>query len=276
MLTRLQSMLSMLKTDPLGGVIYIVFFAVGILLSLILHECAHGYVAYHCGDPTAKLMGRLSLDPRRHLDPIGTVFMVLFGFGWAKPVPVDPRNYRHGRRDDILVSVAGIVTNLILFIVSLGLSVLVLYWMVGADFRLYVSYSGGSTTYLSMAVPSTRESIYWLFVNYQLQGLSQSELTSYMAVPWLQYLEQFLTLMCSFNISLAIFNLIPIPPLDGYHLLNDTVFRGRLQLPPRLYHYLRLGLLALCWFGALNGFLSTCINGAWGFFLRLFLSLIPA
>lgn len=276
MLTRFQSILAMLRADPLGAVIYIVFFVVGILLSLIMHECAHGYIAYRCGDPTAKMFGRLSLDPRKHLDPVGTIFMVLFGFGWARPVPVNPRNYRHARRDDILVSVAGIVTNFILFLVSLGLSVLVLYLMVGSDFMLRVRYTNGTISLLNMADPSTRESIYWTFVNYQLQGLSSSELTSFMAIPWLQYVYQFLTLMCSFNISLAIFNLIPIPPLDGYHLLNDTVFRGRLILPGNADQILRLLLLALCWFGALNGFLSTCINGAWGFFLRMFLSFIPA
>ena len=96
-----------------------------------------------------------------------------------------------------------------------------------------------------------------------------------MAVPWLQYAFQFLTLMSSFNISLAIFNLIPIPPLDGYRLLNDTVFKGQLYVPERFQNLLRLGLLALCWFGALNGLLSTCVNGAMGFFLRLFLGMIP-
>ena len=265
----------MLKTDPLGGVIYIAMFAVALLLSLILHECAHGWVAWRCGDPTAKLMGRLTLNPMKHLDPVGTVFMVLFGFGWARPVPVNPRNFRKYRRDNILVSAAGIITNLLLFLLSLGLSVLVLYFMVGGDFRLNISYQDGTYSYLRMADSSTRQSIYWLFINYQLDGAAQSELTRFMAVPWLQYVFQFLTLMCSFNVSLAIFNLIPIPPLDGYRLLNDTVFRGNLQVPEQFQRCLRLGLLALCWFGALNGLLSTCVNGVWGFFLRLFLGLIP-
>lgn len=68
-----------------------------ILISLILHECAHGYVAYRCGDRTAKMMGRLSLNPKAHLDLIGTLSMFLIGVGWAKPVPVNPRNFRHVR-----------------------------------------------------------------------------------------------------------------------------------------------------------------------------------
>ena len=98
MLTRLSAFAQMLRTDPLGGLIFLAMFAVAILLSLILHECAHGYVALKCGDPTAKYMGRLTLDPRKHLDPMGTVFMVLLGFGWAKPVPVNPRNYRNPKK----------------------------------------------------------------------------------------------------------------------------------------------------------------------------------
>ena len=103
MFSRLQTYLSMLRSNPLGFLIYIVYFTVTILLSLILHEIGHAYVAWRCGDPTAKMLGRLSLDPRRHLDPIGTLSMVLIGVGWAKPVPVNPRNFKGNRvRDDRL------------------------------------------------------------------------------------------------------------------------------------------------------------------------------
>jgi len=97
-----------------------------------------------------------------------------------------------------------------------------------------------------------------------------------MAISWLQYPMQFLSLMCSFNIALALFNLIPVPPLDGYRLLNDIAFRGRLHIPAQFMRYAQIGLMALCWFGLLNGLLSTCIDGVYGFFLRMFLSLIPA
>lgn len=82
--------------------------------------------------------------------------------------------------------------------------------------------------------------------------------------------------MCSFNISLAIFNLIPIPPLDGYRLLDGTVFKGQLHIPPQYQRMLPIVLMVLLWAGALNGLLSTCVNGVYGFFLRFFLSLIPA
>ena len=123
-LNRLQLWWNWLTTDPLGFALYLLYFAVSVLLTLILHEIAHGYVAYRCGDPTAKMLGRLSLDPRKHLDPIGTLCLVFLGFGWAKPVPVNPRNFKGNyRRDDFLVSVAGITVNLTLFILSMALAV---------------------------------------------------------------------------------------------------------------------------------------------------------
>ena len=123
MLSRLQSWMSYLTSDPLGFIVYALYLTATVLLSLILHECAHGYVAYRCGDPTAKWMGRLTLDPRKHLDPFGTICMFLLGFGWARPVPVNPRNFKNYRRDDFLVSIAGIVTNLTLFVFCVALSV---------------------------------------------------------------------------------------------------------------------------------------------------------
>ena len=92
-------------------VMYLLFYVFCILFSLIIHECAHGWVALKCGDPTAKWMGRLTLDPRKHLDPIGTLCMLFMRIGWAKPVPINPRNFRNYRRDYILVSFAGIAVN---------------------------------------------------------------------------------------------------------------------------------------------------------------------
>ncbi len=88
------------------------------LFAIILHEVAHGYVAEKFGDPTARLLGRLTLNPIKHLDPIGTIAIFIFGFGWARPVPVNPGNFRHPRRDMIWVAIAGPTTNLILAILS--------------------------------------------------------------------------------------------------------------------------------------------------------------
>ena len=96
------------------------------LVALTIHEFAHGYVAYKLGDDTAKSLGRLSLNPVKHLDPLGAMCMVLFHFGWAKPVPVNSRNFKNHKRGIILTSLAGPVSNLILafiFAVNLNLNV---------------------------------------------------------------------------------------------------------------------------------------------------------
>ena len=90
-------------------------------LSIIVHEIAHGYVALKCGDPTAKLYNRLTLNPTVHFDWIGLLMIVLVGFGWAKPVPIDPRNFRHYKRDMFLVSVAGVTANVIMGSIGLFL-----------------------------------------------------------------------------------------------------------------------------------------------------------
>jgi Zn-dependent protease len=91
-----------------------VLIAVPLLYSIILHELAHGWVAYRLGDPTAKSLGRLSLNPLKHLDPVGTIMLFIFGFGWAKPVPVNFNRLRNRHQGMILVSAAGIVANMIL------------------------------------------------------------------------------------------------------------------------------------------------------------------
>lgn len=271
MISRMENYVAMMQRDPIGFLIYTVSLAAAVLISLILHECAHGYIAWRCGDPTAKMYGRLTLDPRAHLDPFGTISLLFLGFGWAKPVPVNPYNFRHGRMDDFFVSIAGIVTNLLLFLVGLGLSVGVLYLMAGQDFMLNVRFTNGTSQLLSISEASDRKMIYHLFMNYLLDGAASSELTSFMAVPWLQHVERFLMLLCSINISLAIFNLLPIPPLDGYHLVNDTLLKGRLQLNQQTFRIAQIVLLVICFTGALSGVLSTAINAVYEFFLGLFL-----
>lgn len=225
MFSRLQTMISMLRYDPVKGSIYIISFAAAILISLILHECAHGYVAYRCGDPTAKFMGRLSLNPAKHLDPVGTICMVVFGIGWAKPVPVNPRNFRNYRRDDFLVSIAGITLNMILFLLSTAL-------LVGIE--RYVRYS-----------------------------------------QVMQYVYNFVYLLSSINLSLAIFNLLPIPPLDGYHLVNDTLLKGRLQLNFQQFRVMQVVLIVICLSGVLSSLLSGLHSAIYNAVLNLFYSMIP-
>ena len=86
----------------------------GVLLALSVHECAHGWMSYKLGDPTARNMGRLTLNPLKHLDPIGLICMVFFRFGWARPVPVNARYYKKPRRDMALVAAAGPISNLLM------------------------------------------------------------------------------------------------------------------------------------------------------------------
>jgi Zn-dependent protease len=105
-----MGLLKLLINDPFTFILL----AIPLLYSVILHELAHGWVAYRMGDPTAKWQGRLSLNPLRHLDPVGTLMLFLFGFGWAKPVPVNFSNLHNTRKGLILVSSAGIITNMLL------------------------------------------------------------------------------------------------------------------------------------------------------------------
>lgn len=222
MFRNLSGWLAGLQRDPLGTVIEIVFMIAALVLSLMLHEIGHGFVALKCGDPTAKRMGRLSLDPRRHLDPIGAICMFFLGIGWARPVPVNPWNLRNRRRDMILVSFAGIFVNLILFLV---------------------------TTFLYA-------------LSWQWRG------------QVVDYLQMFLVDMISFNISLAIFNLVPVPPLDGFRLVNEIFFRGELNLSPQTMQIIHFGFLFVC----LSGILSTAFSRVCNFclqnVLRFFMDLL--
>jgi len=152
-----------------------------LLFSVIIHEVAHGYVAWLNGDPTARLSGRITLNPLPHIDPIGTIFLPLLLlvtragviFGWARPVPVNPLNFRNYRLGEITTSVAGPASNLLLA----ALFAYVLRLKLGGPGLVLMAYYG-----------------------------------------------------CTINIFLALFNLIPIPPLDGSHLVAAF-------LPPRLARY---------------------------------------
>lgn len=255
MFSRLQSWISWMTSDPVSFIIYAVYLCVTVLTSLILHEVAHGYVALKCGDPTAKWMGRLSLDPRKHLDPVGTVCMFLLGFGWAKPVPVNPRNFRDYRRDDFMVSIAGIVTNLTLFILCTALSVGINRLIWEPDFLETFRAQFGS---LQGLLNMYHDDGVW--ASAIASGSSYDYLATFAARPWMLYVQRFLLMMAQINLSLAVFNLLPIPPLDGYHLINDTLLKGRLQLNGQAFRIAQLILLVVCFSGALSSLLST-ING---------------
>ena len=262
MLNRFEVYGSWLREDPAGFGVYILCFAVTMLASLILHECAHGYVALRCGDPTAKMMGRLSLNPAKHLDPVGTLFMVVLGFGWAKPVPVNPRNYRNYRRDEYLVSVAGITVNLALFLSSTFLGVMCCRLMMGAD------WFEGSTV-------MERATLYTNVRSIILYGGATlpANLAGMMAAPWLQYPVRVFGMLTQMNLALAIFNLLPIPPLDGWRLANNAL-KGRLSTNPQMLRAMQAALTILCLTGFLGRGLGTVVSAVDGAVVKALMYLV--
>jgi len=212
-----------------------------ILFAITIHEYAHGWVADKLGDPTARMMGRLTLNPVPHIDPMGFLMLIIIGFGWAKPVLVNPRNLTNLRRDMLLISLAGPVSNVA---AALLLSIL---------FRALIGQLGGD---ISLVLRVGMLLIIWGIV---------------------------------INLALAVFNLIPIPPLDGSKILAGI-------LPPRqAYQYetrvgpyggmILMGLLLLGTFTRisiigvimdpfLNFFARIFTGYSWGYLYGLFHQLI--
>ena len=255
-----------LTADPSGTLITLAYVAVCILFSLILHECAHGWVAYKCGDPTAKMLGRLTLNPLKHLDPLGTICMVFLHVGWAKPVPVNPRNFRHYRRDYILVSLAGIVTNLLLCILSLIISALLCRVIYNSYLLEYARKNGMQNNLIDiyhMLFPSAVYSGEFQIVAGNLNP----------GCEWALYFQRLFLMLAQMNLGLAIFNLIPVPPLDGYRFLDMFVFKGRLAMERNTMNIIQIAFLIICMSGILSRFLTT-VNGAVFGFLSNVISVI--
>ena len=241
MLSNWETYVQWFQADAVNCIISAVIMIVVILMSLILHECAHGWMALHCGDPTAKYMGRLSLNPLKHLHPIGTLCMLFAGFGWAKPVPVNPRNFQNYRRDDFLVSIAGIVTNLTLFLICSLLAVVLNMAIWKTDFLPAIQVVYGAPDTLVNVFDSGNDGLA-LYITYGMSFQWMQEITN---ATWLLYVQRFLLMMAQVNLTLALFNLLPIPPLDGFHVLNDTILGGRLQLNQQAFQAAQLVLIVL-------------------------------
>ena len=199
-------MIDDLLRDPAGAVQMLLLMVPGLLLAVTVHEVAHGWVADRLGDPTARLAGRLTLNPLPHIDPLGALAFVLAGFGWARPVPVNARNLRRPVRDMALVAIAGPLSNFVTAFVGLVLLVI---------------------TSRHLADP---------FVARPVAGMLQFVYT--------------------FNLGLGIFNLIPLPPLDGGHFLPYFFPRRSWPLLARLEQYGPLILLLLVFSGATRYFLE--------------------
>lgn len=185
----------------------------GIIIGITFHEAAHGYVSYWLGDPTPKLQGRLSINPIDHIDPMGFIALLLVGFGWGKPVIIDPRYYKHPKRDELLVSLAGVTANLIIAIILAIVQVILI--------KNGLVYSGNTTwTTISQIV------IYAIFIN--------------------------LVLMC--------FNLLPVPPLDGFSVITQIFDLKKYSWYYPVYSNGFFILMALVFLGALDGFLDKSVS----------------
>jgi Zn-dependent protease len=138
-----MGLLRLLINDPIAFVLLII----PLLYSVVIHEVAHGWVANRMGDPTAKLLGRLSLNPLKHLDPIGTLMLFLVGFGWAKPVPINMNNIADRRKGLIFVSSAGILANILLAFGSL-----LVYRLLGQSLTGTVALIANYTAYINITL----------------------------------------------------------------------------------------------------------------------------
>lgn len=203
---------------------HIIMVIPGVIIGISFHEYAHGWMALKMGDPTAKFQGRLTINPAAHIDPVGLVALMFCGFGWGKAVEVNPSNFKNRRKGEIMVSLAGVVMNLIIAVVT------------GFVVKIVLGIGGGA---------------------FAASGLGEIIIT-------------ILVLIIQINLVLMIFNLIPVPPLDGFTLITEIF---NLRFTKMYYTMVRYGyliLLALILFNVTSLIISPCVN----FFMNLITNLI--
>ncbi len=192
----------------------------GILLGISIHEFAHGYAAVEMGDDTPLMQDRLTLNPLKHIDPMGFICLLLFGFGWAKPVIINRRNFKNPRRDDAIVAIAGPLANFMTAFLFVGLMKLT---------DMFMPYSL-STQILWEVLQST---------------------------VWI-------------NLVLMIFNLIPIPPLDGHHILGSIGGARVWNFYYKYYDQLRFAMLLIIVFRGISKIIGPAIHYLFNFLISIF------
>lgn len=194
----------------------------GVIVGISFHEFAHGWAALKMGDPTAKFQGRLTVNPAAHIDPVGFIALMFCGFGWGRPVEVNPSNFKNRRKGEIIVSLAGVVMNFIIAI----LTALVI--------KLIITFAG------------------WGFIDTSIGDI----------------IFTILLYVIQINLVLMIFNLIPVPPLDGWGILTQIFDLEKYRWYPIVYQNGFYILLALILFNVTSLILDPAINGIWSWMLN--------
>ena len=201
-------------TDPKTWIMDKIIIIPAIFIGITFHEFAHAYVAYRLGDQTPKLQGRVSLNPMAHIDLVGLLCLFFVGFGWGKPVQIDPWSFKNRRRDELFVALAGVVMN---FLIAFVFAFVI---------KIILTLTGSAWSY---------------------DGFGQS---IYLMLFYVIYI----------NLVLMIFNLIPVPPLDGFNIIAQIFNIGQSELYWKIYNYGSWILIAIVVFGISGFIISPCVK----------------